>query len=124
MSNTSETRLLNVYATDALLSLLWAVCFNVFTPCNDMCTSPPPPAVLPSEVDMSSPLMYGTPSSRVDGTPRSGARGTPARQRPDLGSVRKSKQVDLQSEPVSALGRRWCCKQNAGFKTTNLFYWW
>uniref|UniRef100_A0A8C4YZK6 DNA replication licensing factor MCM4 n=1 Tax=Gadus morhua TaxID=8049 RepID=A0A8C4YZK6_GADMO len=59
---------------------------------------------LPSEVDMSSPLMYGTPSSRVDGTPRSGARGTPARQRPDLGSVRKSKQVDLQSEPSAADG--------------------
>uniref|UniRef100_A0A8C5FI45 DNA replication licensing factor MCM4 n=1 Tax=Gadus morhua TaxID=8049 RepID=A0A8C5FI45_GADMO len=55
-------------------------------------------------VDMSSPLMYGTPSSRVDGTPRSGARGTPARQRPDLGSVRKSKQVDLQSEPSAADG--------------------
>uniref|UniRef100_A0A8C5FUV0 DNA replication licensing factor MCM4 n=1 Tax=Gadus morhua TaxID=8049 RepID=A0A8C5FUV0_GADMO len=63
-----------------------------------------PSTLLPSEVDMSSPLMYGTPSSRVDGTPRSGARGTPARQRPDLGSVRKSKQVDLQSEPSAADG--------------------
>lgn len=57
--------------------------------------------VLPNEVDMSSPLMYGTPSSRVEGTPRSGVRGTPARQRPDLGSVRKAPQVDLHSEPVS-----------------------
>uniref|UniRef100_A0A8C5FKI4 DNA replication licensing factor MCM4 n=1 Tax=Gadus morhua TaxID=8049 RepID=A0A8C5FKI4_GADMO len=66
--------------------------------------SSPRRSVLPSEVDMSSPLMYGTPSSRVDGTPRSGARGTPARQRPDLGSVRKSKQVDLQSEPSAADG--------------------
>lgn len=52
---------------------------------------------------MSSPLMYGTPSSRVEGTPRSGVRGTPARQRPDLGSVRKAPQVDLHSEPVSLL---------------------
>lgn len=52
---------------------------------------------------MSSPLMYGTPSSRVEGTPRSGVRGTPARQRPDLGSVRKAPQVDLHSEPVSRL---------------------
>lgn len=57
--------------------------------------------VLPNEVDMSSPLIYGTPSSRVEGTPRSGVRGTPARQRPDLGSVRKAPQVDLHSEPVS-----------------------
>ena len=57
--------------------------------------------VLPNEVDMSSPLMYGTPSSRVEGTPRSSVRGTPARQRPDLGSVRKAPQVDLHSEPVS-----------------------
>lgn len=57
--------------------------------------------VQPNEVDMSSPLMYGTPSSRIEGTPRSGVRGTPARQRPDLGSVRKAPQVDLQSEPVS-----------------------
>lgn len=60
--------------------------------------------VQPTEVDMSSPLMYGTPSSRVEGTPRSGVRGTPARQRPDLGSVRKAPQVDLHSEPVSG---RW-----------------
>lgn len=58
-------------------------------------------SVLPNEVDMSSPLIYGTPSSRVEGTPRSGVRGTPARQRPDLGSVRKAPQVDLHSEPVS-----------------------
>lgn len=57
----------------------------------------------PNEVDMSSPLMYGTPSSRVEGTPRSGVRGTPARQRPDLGSVRKAPQVDLHSDPVSLL---------------------
>lgn len=57
--------------------------------------------VLQSEIDASSPLMYGTPSSRVEGTPRSGIRGTPARQRADLGSVRKAPQVDMHSEPVS-----------------------
>uniref|UniRef100_A0A9J8CE64 DNA replication licensing factor MCM4 n=1 Tax=Cyprinus carpio carpio TaxID=630221 RepID=A0A9J8CE64_CYPCA len=57
--------------------------------------------VVQSEVDASSPLMYGTPSSRVEGTPRSGIRGTPARQRADLGSVRKAPQVDMHSEPVS-----------------------
>uniref|UniRef100_A0A8C7K9V6 DNA replication licensing factor MCM4 n=1 Tax=Oncorhynchus kisutch TaxID=8019 RepID=A0A8C7K9V6_ONCKI len=59
---------------------------------------------LPSEVDMSSPLMYGTPSSRVEGTPRSGVRGTPVRQRPDLGSARKAPQVDLHTELPSADG--------------------
>uniref|UniRef100_A0A7N6ALC6 DNA replication licensing factor MCM4 n=1 Tax=Anabas testudineus TaxID=64144 RepID=A0A7N6ALC6_ANATE len=72
--------------------------------------SSPRPSVLPNEVDMSSPLMYGTPSSRVEGTPRSGVRGTPARQRPDLGSVRKAPQVDLHSEPVIA------SESNAGQK--------
>uniref|UniRef100_A0A674F1I4 DNA replication licensing factor MCM4 n=1 Tax=Salmo trutta TaxID=8032 RepID=A0A674F1I4_SALTR len=46
--------------------------------------------LLPSEVDMSSPLI--------------GVRGTPARQRPDLGSIRKAPQVDLHSEPPSADG--------------------
>ncbi|CAB1448525.1 unnamed protein product [Pleuronectes platessa] len=66
--------------------------------------SSPRPSVLAHDVDMSSPLMYGTPGSRVEGTPRSGVRGTPARQRPDLGSVRKGPQVDLQSEPPSADG--------------------
>lgn len=57
-------------------------------------------SVMQSEIDASSPLMYGTPSSRIEGTPRSGIRGTPARQRADLGSVRKAKQVDIHSEPV------------------------
>ncbi|RXN24671.1 DNA replication licensing factor mcm4 [Labeo rohita] len=60
-----------------------------------------PRSVLQSEIDASSPLMYGTPSSRVEGTPRSGIRGTPARQRADLGSVRKAPQVDMHSEPPS-----------------------
>uniref|UniRef100_A0A672HGS2 DNA replication licensing factor MCM4 n=1 Tax=Salarias fasciatus TaxID=181472 RepID=A0A672HGS2_SALFA len=63
--------------------------------------SSPRPSVLPHDVDMSSPLVYGTPSSRMEGTPRSGVRGTPARQRPDLGSVRKAPQVDLQSDPAN-----------------------
>ncbi|XP_063075781.1 DNA replication licensing factor MCM4 [Engraulis encrasicolus] len=57
---------------------------------------------LMSDWDASSPLLYGTPSSRVDATPRSGIRGTPARARTDLGSVRKqAPQVDLHSEPPS-----------------------
>ncbi|XP_044860401.1 DNA replication licensing factor MCM4-like [Mauremys mutica] len=40
-------------------------------------------------------------SSRVEGTPRSGVRGTPVRQKPDLGYARKARQVDLHSvEPA------------------------
>uniref|UniRef100_A0A8C7K7I3 DNA replication licensing factor MCM4 n=1 Tax=Oncorhynchus kisutch TaxID=8019 RepID=A0A8C7K7I3_ONCKI len=65
--------------------------------------SSPRRSVLPSEVDMSSPLMYGTPSSRVEGTPRSGVRGTPVRQRPDLGSARKAPQVDLHTDADGAV---------------------
>uniref|UniRef100_A0A8C4IWH0 DNA replication licensing factor MCM4 n=1 Tax=Dicentrarchus labrax TaxID=13489 RepID=A0A8C4IWH0_DICLA len=72
--------------------------------------SSPRPSVQPNEVDMSSPLMYGTPSSRVEGTPRSGVRGTPARQRPDLGSVRKAPQVDLHSDTDGAVAS----ESNAG----------
>ncbi|TWW54949.1 DNA replication licensing factor mcm4-B [Takifugu flavidus] len=42
--------------------------------------SSPRPSYLgnPNEVDMSSPLMYGTLSSRVEGTPRSGVPGQAA----------------------------------------------
>ncbi|TRY90224.1 hypothetical protein DNTS_005830 [Danionella cerebrum] len=61
-----------------------------------------PRSVLQSEIDASSPLMYGTPSSRLEATPRSGIRGTPARQRPDLGSVRKAPQVNLNSDAPSS----------------------
>ncbi|XP_056148498.1 DNA replication licensing factor MCM4 [Lampris incognitus] len=75
--------------------------------------SSPRHSVLPSEADVSSPLMYGTPSSRVEGTPRSGVRGTPARQRPDLGSARKAPQVDLHSETTGADGAT-ASEQNTG----------
>lgn len=68
---------------------------------------------VPVDFDVSSPLTYGTPSSRVDATPRSGARGTPVRQRADLGSVRKARQVDLHSDMVGIL-----CS-----KPTPLFTW-
>ena len=43
-----------------------------------------------SEVDTSSPLIYGTPSSRADDTPRTpGALGTPHRSRADIRSERR-----------------------------------
>ncbi|KAK9953065.1 hypothetical protein ABG768_017091 [Culter alburnus] len=73
-----------------------------------------PRSVLQSEIDASSPLMYGTPSSRVEGTPRSGIRGTPARQRADLGSVRKAPQVDMHSEPPSGDAAAPGSEQGAG----------
>ena len=54
-----------------------------------------------SEIELSSPLNYGTPSSLVSiRTPRSGVRGTPIRQRPDVQSDRRVRQVNL-NETVS-----------------------
>ena len=57
-----------------------------------------------SEIDLSSPLNYGTPSSRLGlGTPRTpGAGGTPIRPRPDVRSERKMRTVNVgSSETVS-----------------------
>ncbi|XP_071785606.1 DNA replication licensing factor mcm4-A-like [Asterias amurensis] len=51
-----------------------------------------------SEIAMSSPLNYGTPSSRMSGTPGRMA-GTPVRPRNDITSNRKLRQVNLQSDP-------------------------
>lgn len=54
-----------------------------------------------SEMELSSPLNYGTPSSLASiRTPRSGIRGTPIQQRPDVQSDRRVRQVNL-AEPVS-----------------------
>ncbi len=62
-----------------------------------------------SEIDLSSPLNYGTPSSRLGvGTPRTpGAAMTPIRPRPDVRSERKMRTVNLadgSSDPVSYSG--------------------
>ncbi|XP_055374782.1 DNA replication licensing factor MCM4 [Condylostylus longicornis] len=61
-----------------------------------------------SEIDLSSPLNYGTPSSMGSvRTPRSGIRGTPVRVRPDIRSDKRMRQVsvglneNLQSIPES-----------------------
>ncbi|KAG1667609.1 DNA replication licensing factor mcm4-A [Nymphon striatum] len=51
-----------------------------------------------SEIDLSSPLNYGTPSSHVTGTPRtprSSVRGTPIRQRSDIRTDKRLRQVTL-----------------------------
>jgi len=55
-----------------------------------------------SELDVSSPLIYGTPSSRAGDTPRTpGAAGTPHRSRSDVRSERRpTVAVGASSEPV------------------------
>ncbi|XP_033838072.2 DNA replication licensing factor MCM4 isoform X1 [Periophthalmus magnuspinnatus] len=106
-------------STDGLMPMPTSPVTGVLSPAVPQDTSlfsSPRPSVAPNEVDMSSPLMYGTPSSRVDATPRSCVRGTPARQRPDLGSVRKAPQVDLQSEPQSTDGTAVGSETNSGQK--------
>ncbi|GFR96745.1 DNA helicase [Elysia marginata] len=64
-----------------------------------------PRGALASEIDLSSPLNYGTPGSQsVAGTPASGA--TPIRQRPDVRSDRKIRQVAIGgSDPPSESDR-------------------
>lgn len=64
--------------------------------------SSPPTHVPTSEIDLSSPLTYGTPASRIGGTPaRSG--GTPIRPRSDIGGQRRLREVNLNATdpPVS-----------------------
>lgn len=52
-----------------------------------------------SEIDISSPLNYGTPSSMGSiKTPRSGIRGTPVRARPDIRTDKRMRQVNVGGE--------------------------
>lgn len=54
------------------------------------------------DIDLSSPLNYGTPSSMGSiRTPRSGVRGTPIRSRPDIRTDRRIRQVNIGSDAVS-----------------------
>ena len=54
------------------------------------------PTVGTSEIDLSSPLNFGTPSSMLGRTPRTpGAQGTPIRARPDVRSERKMRTVNV-----------------------------
>lgn len=66
-------------------------------------TSPLPGAINNmSEIDLSSPLNYGTPSSMGSiRTPRSGIRGTPVRARPDIRTDKRMRQVNIGSDAVS-----------------------
>ena len=54
-----------------------------------------------SEIDLSSPLNYGTPSSLGSVRTPSGIRGTPIRMRPDIRTDRRIRQVNVASDPVS-----------------------
>jgi len=57
-----------------------------------------------SEIDLSSPLNYGTPGSLSSvRTPHSGIRGTPIRMRPDIRTDRRIRQVNVNSDPVCIL---------------------
>lgn len=76
----------------------------------DAPTSPVIPATSPMaassvhahDIDLSSPLNYGTPSSMGSiRTPRSGIRGTPIRVRPDIRQDRRMRQVNIGSDAVS-----------------------
>jgi len=51
-----------------------------------------------SEIDLSSPLNYGTPSSRATGTPKDGIHTTPIRARSDVRSDRQMRQVTVGGE--------------------------
>lgn len=66
-------------------------------------TSPGNTSVRIADIDLSSPLNYGTPSSMGSiRTPRSGVRGTPIRSRPDIRTDRRIRQVNLGSDNVSS----------------------
>jgi len=63
-----------------------------------------PGSVMVSEIDLSSPLNYGTPSSVGSSlrTPRTGTRGTPIRVRSDIQSDRRIRQVTVGGSQADA----------------------
>ena len=63
-----------------------------------------PGSVLVSEIDLSSPLNYGTPSSLGSSTFRTpgAVRGTPIRIRSDIQSERRLRQVNVAASPAPA----------------------
>lgn len=56
-----------------------------------------------SDIDLSSPLNYGTPSS-IGSIRTPGIRGTPLRMRPDIRTDKRIRQVNIGPEPVSNWG--------------------
>ncbi|KAJ8935380.1 hypothetical protein NQ314_012791 [Rhamnusium bicolor] len=66
------------------------------SPAHSLAPTSPGTALAMSEIDLSSPLNYGTPSSLGSiRTPRSGIRGTPIRMRPDVRSDKRIRQVNI-----------------------------
>lgn len=74
--------------------------FNVPTSPAAQISSSQTPQIF-SNIDLSSPLNYGTPSSIGSvATPRSGIRGTPVRARPDIRTDRRMHLVNMASDSV------------------------
>ncbi|XP_072389087.1 DNA replication licensing factor MCM4 [Diabrotica undecimpunctata] len=66
------------------------------SPAHSLAPTSPGTGLAMSEIDLSSPLNYGTPSSLGSiRTPRSGIRGTPIRMRPDVRSDKRIRQVNV-----------------------------
>ncbi|XP_050300297.1 DNA replication licensing factor MCM4 [Anthonomus grandis grandis] len=69
------------------------------SPAHSLAPTSPGTGLAMSEIDLSSPLNYGTPSSLGSiRTPRSGIRGTPIRMRPDVRSDKRIRQVNVGTE--------------------------
>ncbi|XP_056645438.1 DNA replication licensing factor MCM4 [Diorhabda sublineata] len=69
------------------------------SPAHSIAPTSPGTGLAISEIDLSSPLNYGTPSSLGSiRTPRSGIRGTPIRMRPDIRSDKRIRQVNVGGE--------------------------
>ncbi|KAH1007357.1 hypothetical protein HUJ04_004602 [Dendroctonus ponderosae] len=75
------------------------------SPAHSQAPTSPGPGLTMSEIDLSSPLNYGTPSSMGSiRTPRSGIRGTPIRMRPDVRSDKRIRQVNVGGDlPLDAI---------------------
>ncbi|XP_066158799.1 DNA replication licensing factor MCM4 [Euwallacea fornicatus] len=69
------------------------------SPAHSLAPTSPGTGLAMSEIDLSSPLNYGTPSSLGSvRTPRSGIKGTPIRMRPDVRSDKRLRQVNVGNE--------------------------
>ncbi|KAL1512769.1 hypothetical protein ABEB36_002301 [Hypothenemus hampei] len=74
------------------------------SPAHSIAPTSPGTGLAMSEIDLSSPLNYGTPSSLGSiRTPRSGIRGTPIRMRPDVRSDKRIRQVNAGDQQLEAI---------------------
>ncbi|XP_058799343.1 DNA replication licensing factor MCM4-like [Phymastichus coffea] len=85
-------------------------------------TSPLPQGM--TEIDLSSPLNYGTPSSIGSiRTPRSGIRGTPVRQRPDIRIDKRVRQLNVGSSIPEEVGVAPISSENENLAGPQLVIW-